>query len=83
METQSKRRNSGPVEYMANHHVLAAVWVAAAASAAGVFVARAVKARTARGRAVWAALATLEFAIAIGIIRTLASAKNQESLSRM
>jgi hypothetical protein len=83
MTTQCKCGNAGPAEYMAKHRLLAAAWVAAATSAAGVFVARAVKSRTAKGRAGWAALATLEFAIAIGIIRTQVNAKQRESLSRM
>lgn len=57
------------VTFIAHHRLLAAAWVAAASSAAGVFTARAVKAERMSRRAAWCALAVWELGIAVGIIR--------------
>ena len=59
------------VTFIAHHRVLAAAWVAAASSAAGVFIARSVKAERMSHRAAWGALAVWELVIAVSIIRAM------------
>jgi hypothetical protein len=82
MSTEIYRARAGAADFLADHRLLSAGWVAASSSAGGVFVARAVKARTARSRVRWAVLATFEFGIAIGIIRALVKRKSGEATQR-
>lgn len=70
------------LRFLADHRLLSAGWVAASSSAGGVFVARAAKARTARSRVRWAFSATVEFGIAIGIIRALVKKNPGEAMHR-
>jgi len=82
MRTHTDSPRSGPDAFLTDHLVFAAACTAAATSAGGVFIARAVRAHTARGRAAWVALATLEFAIAIRIIRTVVGSRPSEATPR-
>ncbi len=82
MSTETYRARAGAADFLADHRLLSAGWVAASSSAGGVFLARAVKARTARRRVLWAFLATVEFGIAIGIIRALVKKNSAEATHR-
>lgn len=82
MSTETYRARAGAADFLADHRLLSAGWVAASSSAGGVLVARAVKARTARSCVRWAFLATVEFGIAIGIIRALVKKNSGESAHR-
>jgi len=63
---------AGPVHYLSQHPLLAALSVAGASSAAGVFIARAAHTESSAGRVGWSALALLEVAIAGGIVMAVA-----------
>jgi hypothetical protein len=66
------------VDVLAQHPVLAAASVSGASSAAGIFIARAVRAQRPRVRALWASLAALELGIAIGIIRAVVARRRSQ-----
>ncbi|MFZ0178445.1 MAG: hypothetical protein WAL84_01055 [Candidatus Dormiibacterota bacterium] len=63
--------------FIAHHLRLAAAWVAAASSAAGVYIACAVKAERMSRRAAWGALALWELGNAVGIIRAMVEGRQR------
>jgi hypothetical protein len=69
MSTRTGSPRSSGMDVLARHLLLAALSAAGAASAGGVFTARALRTRDMRTRIRWAALACFEFAIAGTVIR--------------
>ena len=71
MGTTETASRPGPVDFLADHPVFAALSVAGASAAAGAFTARAVRADAGKPRLVWVGLAALEYAIAAGTVRAV------------
>ena len=80
MSTPATAARHSPVDYLAAHPILAAASVSGASSAAGIFIARAVRTQRPRMRALWASLAALELGIAIGIIRAVVARRQSHRI---
>jgi len=78
MSSATTPRRKSPPDVLAEHLPLAMLAASASSSAAGVFIARAARAKRGSVRVRWALLAALELFITVGIIQAVVTRRRRQ-----